>query len=180
MLVFAGFLFVGLKTKAGAGLIKAWNMATNTEYTMEGHTVSAGCRAMSRGGGAGWVHGGVGSEHLQGALILQHRLPAAPPPSTQTPPPPPPQPPPLQGAVQALAAAGDMLFSAGQDQTLRVWKLDGATNQWQCVAVLRQEQGGHRAPIAALWASHPFLFSADYLGTLKVGYWVGVECVFAQ
>lgn len=73
-----------------------------------------------------------------------------------------------------------MLFSAGQDQTLRVWKLDGATNQWQCVAVLRQEQGGHRAPIAALWASHPFLFSADYLGTLKVGHWVGVECVFAQ
>lgn len=71
--------------------------------------------------------------------------------------------------MQALAAAGDMLFSAGQDQTLRVWKLDGASNQWLCVAVLRQEQGGHRAPIAALWASHPFLFSADYLGTLKVG-----------
>lgn len=110
MLVFAGFLFVGLKTKAGAGLVKAWNMATNHEYCMEGHT----------------------------------------------------------GAVQALAAAGDMLFSAGQDQTLRVWKLDGASNQWLCVAVLRQEQGGHRAPIAALWASHPFLFSADYLGTLKV------------
>ncbi len=40
MLVFAGFLFVGLKTKAGAGQIKAWNMATNQEYLMEGHTVS--------------------------------------------------------------------------------------------------------------------------------------------
>ena len=75
----------------------------------------------------------------------------------------------LQGAVQALAAAGDMLFSAGQDQSLRVWKLDAPSNQWQCVAVLKVEQGGHRAPISCLWASHPFLFSADYLGTLKVG-----------
>jgi hypothetical protein len=71
--------------------------------------------------------------------------------------------------VQALAAAGDMLFSAGQDASLRVWKLDVAANQWQCVAVLKVEQGGHRAPISCLWASHPFLFSADYLGTLKVG-----------
>lgn len=45
MLVSAGFLFVGLKTKAGAGQVKAWNMATNQEYTLEGHTVRA------RGGG---------------------------------------------------------------------------------------------------------------------------------
>ena len=74
-----------------------------------------------------------------------------------------------QGAVQALAAAGDMLFSAGQDQSLRVWKLDPAANQWGCVATLKVEQGGHRAPISCLWASHPLLFSADYLGTLKVG-----------
>jgi hypothetical protein len=70
--------------------------------------------------------------------------------------------------VQALAAAGDMLFSAGQDASLRVWKLDAASGQWGCVAVLKVEQGGHRAPISCLWASHPFLFSADYLGTLKV------------
>ena len=41
MLVSSGFLFVGLKTKAGAGQVKAWNMATNTEYLMEGHVVSA-------------------------------------------------------------------------------------------------------------------------------------------
>jgi WD40 repeat protein len=75
----------------------------------------------------------------------------------------------VQGAVQALAAAGDMLFSAGQDASLRVWKLDPASNQWGCVAVLKAEQGGHRAPISCMWASHPLLFSADYLGTLKVG-----------
>lgn len=74
----------------------------------------------------------------------------------------------LQGMVQALAAAGDMLFSAGQDQSLRVWKLDAGSNQWGCVAVLKAEQGGHKAPISCLWASHPLLFSADYLGTLKV------------
>lgn len=45
MLVFAGFLFVGLKTKAGAGQVKAWNMQTNLAYPpMEGHTVG-GCTA---------------------------------------------------------------------------------------------------------------------------------------
>ena len=41
MLVSAGFLFVGLKTAAGAGQVKAWNMASNHEYLMEGHTVGA-------------------------------------------------------------------------------------------------------------------------------------------
>lgn len=101
------------------------------------------------------------------------------PPAIWPAPPPFPSPPPLplpgssQGAVQALAAAGDMLFSGGQDQSLRVWKLDPAADQWACVAVLKQEQGGHRAPISCLWASHPFLFSADYLGTLKVRGWRG-------
>ena len=39
MLVSAGFLFVGLKTKAGAGQVKAWNMASGAEYCMEGHVV---------------------------------------------------------------------------------------------------------------------------------------------
>ena len=70
--------------------------------------------------------------------------------------------------MQALAAAGDMLFSGGQDQSVRVWRLDPATNQWGCVAALLKEQGGHAAPVSSLWASHPFLFSADFLGTLKV------------
>ena len=203
MRVFAGFLGVGLKTKAGAGLVKAWNMATNQEYCMEGHTVRPlrlprplrwlCCRAssgvllcaapgwlvvavvaMTAAGWRGWPCFGFvspegpylacasacgGSQGPAAAACVHTRPPrrAAAPPH-----------PGLQGAVQALAAAGDMLFSAGQDQTLRVWKLDGASNQWQCVAVLKQEQGGHRAPIACLWASHPFLFSADYLGTLKV------------
>ena len=42
MLVSAGFLFVGLKTKDGKGQVRAWNMATNQEYLMEGHMVRAG------------------------------------------------------------------------------------------------------------------------------------------
>lgn len=169
MLVFAGFLFVGIKTKAGAGQVKAWNMATNQEYLMEGHVVSgAGEGGLVRAGK--WQARLGGSERLGTAAFC--RLPGAlygyllltsevclPVPFGRRP---------VQGAVQALAAAGDMLFSAGQDASLRVWKLDAASNQWQCVAVLKVEQGGHRAPISCLWASHPFLFSADYLGTLKV------------
>lgn len=56
MLVFAGFLFVGLKTKAGAGLVKAWNMATNQEYCMEGHTV-CGVAGVGFGACGGWAAG---------------------------------------------------------------------------------------------------------------------------
>ena len=48
MLVSSGFLFVGLKTKAGAGQVKAWNMATNTEYLMEGHVVRTAVRPVGR------------------------------------------------------------------------------------------------------------------------------------
>ena len=48
MLIFAGFLFVGLKTTAGTGQVKAWHMATSQEYApMTGHTV-----------GARWAHAG--------------------------------------------------------------------------------------------------------------------------
>ena len=38
MLIEGGFLFVGVKTTAGQGLIKVWAMATNQESTLEGHT----------------------------------------------------------------------------------------------------------------------------------------------
>lgn len=39
LLLEAGFLFVGIKTPANQGQIKAWNMATNQETVLEGHTV---------------------------------------------------------------------------------------------------------------------------------------------
>jgi len=40
MLIEGGFLFVGMKTVTGQGMIKVWNMATSQEWTLEGHSVS--------------------------------------------------------------------------------------------------------------------------------------------
>lgn len=67
-----------------------------------------------------------------------------------------------------LAAANGMLFSGGQDQTIRVWKFDPAANAFGCTAILRAEQGGHTAPVNAMCASGPFLFSGDFRGNIKV------------
>ena len=68
----------------------------------------------------------------------------------------------------SLAAANGMLFSGGQDQTIRVWKAGGAAGGFECAAVLRAEHGGHGAPVSALLASGTILFSADFRGNLKV------------
>lgn len=42
MLIEAGFLFVGVKATAGQGQIKAWQMASNQQFVLEGHTVRQG------------------------------------------------------------------------------------------------------------------------------------------
>ena len=110
MLLEGGFLFVGVKTPAGQGIIKAWNMATTAEIPLEGHT----------------------------------------------------------GRVQCLAAAGGMLFSGGQDQTIRVWKPNASTGTFECAAVLRGEQDGHSSSISSLCASGSILFSGDAQGNVKV------------
>lgn len=73
-----------------------------------------------------------------------------------------------QGRVQCLAAASGMLFSGGQDQTIRVWKVNPTTGAMECAAILRTEHGGHTASASALCASGPFLFSGDAQGTIKV------------
>lgn len=110
MLLEGGFLFVGVKTMAGQGLIKSWNMATMQETSLEGHT----------------------------------------------------------GRVQCLAAAGGMLFSGGQDQTIRVWKPNPSTGSFESAAILRKEQGGHGSSISSLCASGPILFSGDAQGNLVI------------
>lgn len=72
------------------------------------------------------------------------------------------------GQVTALAAANGMLFSGGQDKTIRVWKVNPATGNFECAAVLQQEQDGHRLSVSFMCVSEPFLFSGDTGGTIKV------------
>lgn len=72
------------------------------------------------------------------------------------------------GRVQCLAAAGGMLFSGGQDQSIRVWKLNNATGGFECAAVLRVEVNGHSSSVSSLCVSHSILFSGDAQGNVKV------------
>lgn len=110
MLIEAGFLFVGIKNQNNTGQIHAYNMATNAQTILEGHT----------------------------------------------------------GSINCLAAGGDMLFSGGQDFTIRVWKFNPNTNTFDCAAILRTEHGGHAASVTALCASGPILFSGDVLGNVRI------------
>ena len=69
-----------------------------------------------------------------------------------------------------------MLFSGGQDQSIRVWKVNPTSGAFECAAVLQAEHGGHTAPVSALLASGPILFSADFRGNVKVGGGAGGAC----
>jgi WD40 repeat protein len=110
MLIEGGFLFAGVKSTTGQGVVKAWNMATNQEMALEGHT----------------------------------------------------------GRVQCLAAAQGMLFSGGQDQTIRVWKPNPTTGMFECAAILRAEHNGHTSSISSMCVSNHIMFSGDAQGSIKV------------
>lgn len=70
--------------------------------------------------------------------------------------------------MQCLAAAGGMLFSGGQDETIRVWKVNPASGAFECTAVLKQEHGGHSTPLTSMCAFGPVLFTGDTKGHIKV------------
>eukprot|EP00889_Picochlorum_renovo_P001274 jgi/Picre1/28304/NNA_003710.t1 len=76
------------------------------------------------------------------------------------------------GQVSALAAANGMLFSGGQDKSIRVWKMNPASGAFECAAVLEAAgQDGHRASVSCMCTSGPFLFSGDTQEPLKCGIW---------
>ncbi|GAB4819435.1 hypothetical protein N2152v2_006481 [Parachlorella kessleri] len=81
------------------------------------------------------------------------------------------------GEIYCLAAAGGMLFSGGQDQSIRVWKFDPAKNGFECSAVLLAPQGGHGFAVSCLVVSGQYMFSADFGGTIKVWDLGSGQCV---
>ena len=76
------------------------------------------------------------------------------------------------GQVTSLAAGNGMLFSGGQDKTIRVWKPSSAqagAHHFECAAVLDQQNAdGHRSSISCMTMAGPILFSGDTAGTIKV------------
>jgi WD40 repeat protein len=72
------------------------------------------------------------------------------------------------GQVTALAVANGMVFSGGQDKTIRVWKV-GQSGGFECAAVLDQQSSdGHRSSVSSMCVAGGILFSGDTGGTIKV------------
>ena len=67
-----------------------------------------------------------------------------------------------------LAAAAGVLFSGGQDATIRAWRYDEGAAAFHCAAVLDAAAGGHASPVQALAPAGGVLFSGDWDGNIKV------------
>ncbi|KAK9805382.1 hypothetical protein WJX73_009214 [Symbiochloris irregularis] len=82
-----------------------------------------------------------------------------------------------QGQVHALAAAGGMLFSGGQDGSIRAWRLDPGTACFALAKSITAQDGGHAAAVTTLVPTDRFLFSADFHGNIKVWDMQSGQCV---
>lgn len=153
LLIEAGFLFVGLRTASNQGVIKAWNMATNQEFTMPGHTgqvlalASAGGLLFSGAQDASvrvWKFGGAGFEC--GAVLTAEMGGHASP-------------------VSCLCVSGPFLFSADFKGAIRVWDVAaGVLRQ----SVDRAHSGAALAVITDLFVWQNCLFSGSLDGRIKV------------
>eukprot|EP00884_Botryococcus_braunii_P003658 jgi/Botrbrau1/13293/Bobra.27_2s0013.1 len=67
------------------------------------------------------------------------------------------------GAVLCLAAAEGLLFSGGQDKSIKVWKYDNDSQTFNPLVELTE----HTAPVQSLMVISNLLFSADWSGCVK-------------
>lgn len=84
-----------------------------------------------------------------------------------------------QGSVLTMLLKDNMLFSGSNDlaTTIHVWKADPATKIFAPQVALGEAQGGHTFPVQALVMVGPFLFSADWVGCIKVWDLMAGTCV---
>jgi hypothetical protein len=114
MLLAGGFLFVGYHT-GQEGIIKVWNVATGASHMLPGHKVRGGAR------------GAAPPRRGPGAPARPSHMPSAS--ASACPPPPHPAP---QGQIYDLATANNMLFSSGQDGSIRVWSFNQQGEIFMC------------------------------------------------
>jgi WD40 repeat protein len=81
------------------------------------------------------------------------------------------------GQVQALAAALDrsLLFSGGQDMTVRAWQYNAASGQFEAAGVL----AGHTRMVSCLLAVGKWLFSGSLDGTVRAWDLDTAACAYA-
>lgn len=78
----------------------------------------------------------------------------------------------------AVSPPSGLLFSAGQDATIRVWELNAAAGAFHLQATLSKDSGnGHHSAVHALLVAGQFLFSADRGGEVKVWSLTDGQCV---
>ncbi|KAL3132562.1 hypothetical protein ABBQ32_009100 [Trebouxia sp. C0010 RCD-2024] len=73
-----------------------------------------------------------------------------------------------RGAVLCLAQAAQLLFSGGQDTTIKVWSFDAASQAFQPLVELSQARGGHDSSVQCITVDQQYLYSADWHGCIKV------------
>ncbi|GMH32970.1 hypothetical protein BSKO_00804 [Bryopsis sp. KO-2023] len=72
------------------------------------------------------------------------------------------------GPVVCLHAVKNLLFSGGEDKTIKAWKFNEATDSFDPAGSLGLEQGGHSHSVQCLTSISNFLFSADRTGNIRV------------
>jgi WD40 repeat protein len=126
MLLAGGYLFVGYHT-GQEGIIKVWNVATGASHMLPGHKV------RDRGPCCSSVSGPAGRSALPARQPPPHQRPsdpAAPRALTRSAATSPLHR--LQGQIYDLALANNMLFSAGQDGSIRVWSFNSQGEIFMC------------------------------------------------
>eukprot|EP00798_Chlamydomonas_sp_ICE-L_P025097 gene25097-10739_t len=73
-----------------------------------------------------------------------------------------------KGEVMTMVTASGALFSAGADNTIRVWSFNAQASIFMSQAIITKDDGGHDAPVHALQIGGNFMFSADRKGIIKV------------
>lgn len=71
-----------------------------------------------------------------------------------------------RGCINQLMAANNLLFSCGQDCSIRVWGMEGEA--FVLKQILDKDKGGHTAATYCMEMVGPFLVSGDASGTIKV------------
>ena len=147
MLVFSGFLFVGIKVREGCSVIRAIYLETSAHQDLEGHTseiyaLTANERLVFSASRDKtirvWQFDEASGAFGCVSVLTEHT-----------------------GSVLALAISGDILFSAGMDTSIKVWSLSTGT-------LVQSIEKAHREAVISLavWEGH--LLSGGLDGEVKV------------
>lgn len=147
MLLFSGWLFVGINVREGYSVIRAIHLDTSAHQDMEGHTgqiyalatnerllFSASQDTTIRV----WQFDESSSVFGCVSVLKEHK-----------------------GSVLCLAIAGDMLFSAGLDLTIKVWNLSTGT-------LAQTIENAHREAVLSLAIWEGYLISGGLDGDVKI------------